>query len=115
MALRKVEKKDFVYFSYTRENSKDLEDFRREMVNEGCSVENCKDVVLDLTAATTFSSAELSILIRLLKSMEGKERFLRLITPAHIKKIIVSTNINKLKNIQLYDDLENMCNQLQNG
>ncbi len=115
MPLTKIDKTNFVLYSYARKTSSDLQDFRRELVNQACSIENCKDVILDLTTAQTISSAELSVIIRLLKSMNGTVRTLRLVTPEHIKRIICSTNINKLNNLQLYDSLQLLLNQMQSG
>ena len=113
MAFRKVEKKDFIYFFYSREQHEDLDRFRLELGNLACTLGCIKDVVVDFSGASTVSSAEISILIRVLKSMFDTGRTLRLITPPHIERLISATNITKLKNIQLYESLETLCAQMR--
>ncbi len=108
MSFRKFDSNDFLLIMYTRENISDLERLRDEMALEAEQTESGRDTVLDLSHLQIISSTEISIIIRFLKTLPGTGRFLRLVASKYVREILTSTNIHRIPNLIIYDNLESL-------
>lgn len=113
MPIKKSEVKDFIYFSYKREDAKDLEVFKRELLNVTSLMSTPKDVVVDLAGANGITSPEIGILIRVLKAFQGTSRTLRMIASQDIQRIIASTNIEKVGHLVIYSDQQSFFAEMK--
>lgn len=102
MALKKIENSHLIYISYIRESFKEFEQFKNILANSGSLSENEKDIVIDLTGTSYISSPEIGAIIRLVKRLQGTRRFLHIIATPSIKKVLDSTNVNRIKNLVIY-------------
>ncbi len=113
MAISRKVNGRFVYISYQRENYKDFEQFKRELDNSASLNYDSKDIIVDFTGSSCITSPEIGEMVRLLRTLQGSSRFMRLITTPSIHKTIASTNLDKLGNLVIYKDQKEFVTQLK--
>lgn len=113
MPIKRTINGRFVYLSYQRESYKDFEQFKRELDNSASLNYESKDIIVDFTGSSSVTSPEIGELVRLLKTLQGSPRFLRIITTPPIRKILTSTNLDKLGNLVMYESQKEFVSQLK--
>jgi poly-D-alanine transfer protein DltD len=104
---------DFYYISYKRDGYQDLEVLKREFGNITGLSAKAKDVAVDLSASQYITSPEIGALVRLLGAVAKSDRSVMLIVSPSIKKFILTTNLHRAPNLEIYDDLRQFVEVLQ--
>jgi len=104
MALKKTEYKDFVYVWYHRQDFRDSVTLKRALGDLQLSAGEQRDVVVDCAACNGLISAELTALVRMLNSLRGTPRFLRLVVNPRIASAIEAVNLHRQENLVMYKD-----------
>ncbi len=100
MAIRKLEKDDFVYIVFRRSSMDDTREFEK-MLNNLVKNDN-RDIIVDLTVETSLTESEIALIAGVAKQLQGTPRCLRIIATHGIYKRFDNNNLAKADNVVLY-------------
>jgi hypothetical protein len=118
MTLEKSEKEKFVYFTYTRQGYKDVDQFKSAMSAEMSVLGSSKDIIIDFGVCKYLTSPEIGTLVRLANGLKGSPRMVRVIPSDDLYKQIAAINITNLDHLIIYKNRQDFAEQLkrmQNG
>jgi hypothetical protein len=102
MPVKSLEKPEYVYVAYCRNEFLDFIEFRRTIEAIVQKVDEQRDIIIDLTRAGNISEWELSVLANIVKRFQGTKRYLKIIVDESKKTKIESTNMLKAGNISIH-------------
>jgi anti-anti-sigma regulatory factor len=113
MAFEKKDTSIFTYLFYKREHSGDFEAIKRELLILTSKLSDGKDIILDLSSLSTISSVEIGFVARIINTLKGSTRQLRIVANGQIKRMLDSTGITKLPNLIIYETREQFVEEIK--
>lgn len=104
MPTKRVETSLFVLFVYKRQSEQDLDALRAEVGLLARDPANLKDIVIDFSSCSMVLTAEISLIIELLKSVRGTSRHIRLVPSVDLRKKLELLRIDKSSHLKMYHD-----------
>lgn len=113
MPCKVLENANFTFVMYKRSKMEDYQEFKRICDNLAHDSVPLTDIIIDFGDSKGIVSTEVGLLVRLLRKMKGSACALRIIGGPPIRKVLTSTNIDKLSNIVVYESKEVFFSQLK--
>jgi hypothetical protein len=113
MSLERSEKEKFVYFAYSRQGVKDVDQFKSAMSAEMGVFESDKDIIIDFGACKYLTSPEIGTLVRLANGLKGSLRIVRVIPSDELHRQLSSINLIALEHLIVYKNREEFADQLK--
>jgi anti-anti-sigma regulatory factor len=105
MALKRIDLEEVLLIKYKEDDFADHENLKITLMAESPTAKP-RDVILEFTGTAMIYSAEIGIIVQFLKTLPGTGRTLRLVAPGNACEMLIAMNINKIPNIVLYRDLD---------
>ena len=104
MIVKKNEKEHFIYIFYKRETFEDFTHLKQMMEKCLCKQTDKRDIIIDFTLCSIVTTAEIELLVTMLKKIIEASRCLRVIAGAVSFKKIRSTNFLRSPQFIAYKD-----------
>jgi hypothetical protein len=113
MSLERSEKEKYVYFTYTRQSYKDVDQFKSALAAEMSVFKSEKDIIIDFGVCKYLTSPEIGTLVRLANGLKGSLRIVRVIPCDELHRQLSSINLTALEHLIVYKSREEFADQLK--
>ena len=113
MTIEKTEKDHFIYITYARQGSKDIEQFRTMLSGIQSEKRSEKDIIIDFGARKYLASPEIGSIVRLAQGLVGSSRILRIIPCEGLYEQLSSLYLTNLDNLTIYKNRDDFTDQLK--
>lgn len=114
MPVKQVDNSQFVFIIYDRENMMDFYQLKQLLETAAGDKLFAKDIVIDFTACAPIMVTEINLLSTFLKSLQGSNRLLQLISTPELTKKIKSMNLDRIKNLKIFDNRHSFLDRISN-
>jgi hypothetical protein len=104
MPLVKLIKPEFIYIVYHRIVEKDFYEFKTLLNNTLLDSQEYRDIVVDLTKATSLSTEETAVLAKTVQSFYKTTRHLKIIATGNVLQKLESLVIHQMTNFVVFTD-----------
>jgi hypothetical protein len=115
MAFEKSEKANFVYITYTRQNSNDTDKLKTELNILSQDKKSTKDIILDFGTSKYLTSPEIGTVVRFANDLKFSSRIVRIIPSNELYKQFDTVNLTSVEHLTIYKNREDFTDKLKSG
>lgn len=110
MSFVKIDKDEFLFIKFCQEIPADLQCLKNALEIESKSDKE-RDIVLVFANTSAIYSMEIGVIVQLLKTLRGTNRYLRFVASNYVREMLITMNIHRIPNFVMYGCLEDIMQE----